>query len=134
MFLHSKVKELTDITVELPSRSQLASAFVTYMGSQPEDIRRKYLKKWSQLMTIEEFDFRKFVSTESQQLVWKGEGLPSDVLSMENAMVILKVSRLQYQHSKCLFISWVAPLSGPSVIQDRKKSNLPSVPRRSLYV
>ena len=85
------MKELTDITEQLPSRSQLASAFVTYMGSQPEDIRRKYLKKWSQLVAIEDFNFRKFLSTESQQLVWKSEGLPSDVLSMENAMVILKV-------------------------------------------
>ena len=37
------------------------------------------------------FDFRRFISTESEQLIWKSEGLPSDDLSMENAMVILKV-------------------------------------------
>ena len=32
------------------------------------------------------------MSTESEQLGWKAEGLPSDDLSMENALVILKVS------------------------------------------
>lgn len=79
------------MTEQLPSRAQLAAGFITYMGSQPEDMRRKYSKKWCQLVEIEEFDFKKFLSTESEQLVWKGEGLPSDVLSMENAMVILKV-------------------------------------------
>jgi len=42
-------------------------------------------------LTIEEkFDVRKFLSTESEQLVWKSQGLPSDELSMENAMVILR--------------------------------------------
>ena len=34
----------------------------------------------------------RFLSTESEQLIWKSEGLPSDELSMENAMVILQVS------------------------------------------
>ena len=33
----------------------------------------------------------RFLSTESEQLIWKSEGLPSDELSMENAMVILQV-------------------------------------------
>ena len=34
------------------------------------------------------------MSTESEQLVWKGEGLPSDDLSVENALVILQVCKL----------------------------------------
>jgi len=33
----------------------------------------------------------RFLSTESEQLIWKSEGLPSDELSMENAVVILQV-------------------------------------------
>ena len=33
----------------------------------------------------------RFLSTESEQLIWKAEGLPSDELSMENAVVILQV-------------------------------------------
>ena len=40
---------------------------------------------------ISTFIYRYFLSTESEQLVWKGEGLPSDDLSVENALVILQV-------------------------------------------
>ena len=40
---------------------------------------------------VEGFDLRRFLSTESEQLIWKSEGLPSDDLSMENALVILQV-------------------------------------------
>ena len=39
------------------------------------------------------FDLRRFLSTESEQLIWKSEGLPSDDLSMENALVILQVKK-----------------------------------------
>lgn len=46
------------------------------------------------LALLQEFDLRRFLSTESEQLTWKAEGLPSDNLSMENAVVILQV-RLQ---------------------------------------
>ena len=60
-------------------------------GRQPEDVRHKYISKWSQLVGIENFDMKKFLSSESEQLVWKSEGLPSDILSIENALIILKV-------------------------------------------
>lgn len=33
----------------------------------------------------------RFLSSESEQLTWKSEGLPADDLSMENAVVILQV-------------------------------------------
>lgn len=39
-----------------------------------------------------EFDLRRFLCTESEQLIWKSEGLPSDDLSVENAIVILQVT------------------------------------------
>ena len=88
-----QVGQLTNETEQLPARSQLAAGFITYLGCQPEDIRRKYLNKWCQMVGIEDFDLKKFLSSESEQLVWKGEGLPSDVLSMDNALVILKVRK-----------------------------------------
>ena len=47
--------------------------------------------KWCEAVGLQGFDFRRFMSTESEQLGWKAEGLPSDDLSMENALVILKV-------------------------------------------
>ena len=40
---------------------------------------------------LEKLDLRKFLCTESEQLIWKCEGLPSDELSIENAIVILQV-------------------------------------------
>lgn len=40
---------------------------------------------------VSEFDLRSFLCSESEQLIWKGQGLPSDDLSMENALVILQV-------------------------------------------
>lgn len=41
---------------------------------------------------LSEFDLRRFLCTESEELVWKSEGLPSDDLSIENALVILQVN------------------------------------------
>lgn len=40
---------------------------------------------------VSEFDLRSFLCSESEQLIWKSQGLPSDDLSMENALVILQV-------------------------------------------
>ena len=77
---------------ELPQRALLAAAFVTYMSSAPEDIRHQCLKNWMEVVGVDSFELRRFLSTESEQLIWKSEGLPSDDLSMENAMVILQVN------------------------------------------
>ena len=75
----------------MPQRALLAAAFVTYMSSAPEDVRQQCLKNWMDAVDVSGFDLRRFLSTESEQLIWKSEGLPSDDLSMENAMVILQV-------------------------------------------
>jgi hypothetical protein len=72
-------------------RALLASAFITYMSSAPEDVRHDCLESWMEFVGVTGFDLRHFLSTESEQLIWKGEGLPSDDLSTENAMVILQV-------------------------------------------
>lgn len=37
---------------------------------------------------MKNFDFKKFMSSETHMIVWKNEGLGSDDLSMENAIVI----------------------------------------------
>ena len=75
----------------LPKLAILSSAFITYLASQSEDKRADYMTKWKQTLNVDEkFDVRKFLSTESEQLVWKSQGLPSDELSMENALVILR--------------------------------------------
>ena len=47
---------------------------------------------WKALLGMnEDFAVHKFLSSESEQLVWKSEGLPADELSVENACAILKV-------------------------------------------
>ena len=90
--LVSKVHELTAELEQLPRRAQLAAGFITYLSSAPEDVRKATMSKWCEAAGLQGFDFRRFMSTESEQLGWKAEGLPSDDLSMENALVILKVS------------------------------------------
>lgn len=51
------------------------------------------LHEWCQALRVPEFNFRTFLSTESQLLTWKKEGLPADTLSMENAIMILNTNR-----------------------------------------
>lgn len=96
LIIFFKVGELTKEIEHLPLRSQLSAAYLNYLGAQPEDVRRSYKGLWCELAGLEEFDMRGFLSSESQMLVWKGEGLPSDNLSMENALMILKVHSWQF--------------------------------------
>ncbi|CAG2190736.1 DNCH2 [Mytilus edulis] len=87
---NQQVGELAAEIQELPKRALLGAGFITYLAQAPEDVRRNCLKSWMEALTVEGFDMRRFLSTESEQLIWKSEGLPSDDLSMENALVILQ--------------------------------------------
>ena len=85
-----QVIELTEELEQLPLRALLASGFITYLSQAPEDKRRSMLHDWMTSVGLDIFDLQSFLSTESAMLVWKSEGLPSDDLSMENALVILQ--------------------------------------------
>ena len=85
-----QVGELAQELEQLPKRAILASGFITYLSQAPEDERQQKLADWLQSVSLESFGLRLFLSTESEQLKWKSEGLPSDDLSMENALVILQ--------------------------------------------
>lgn len=87
---------------ELPKRALLASAFITYLAQAPEDVRRNFMNSWSEALGLQHFDCRRFLSTESEQLIWKAEVLPSDELSMENALVILQVIVIFKIHQSCI--------------------------------
>lgn len=76
---------------QLPRRAQVAAGFITYLSDAPEDVRKSLMAAWCEQVGLQRFDFKRFISSESEQLIWKSQGLPSDDLSMENAMVILKV-------------------------------------------
>ncbi len=85
------MRELADELQGLPISTLLGAAYITYLPSAPEDVRQESLRQWCEGAGLASFDIRQFLSSESEQLVWKGEGLPSDVLSMENAIAILQV-------------------------------------------
>ena len=84
------MNDLGDQFKILRKLSLLSAGLITYLASQSEDKRFEYMNKWKQTLSIDEkLGVRKFLSTESEQLVWKSEGLPSDELSIEYAMGIL---------------------------------------------
>ena len=87
-----QVKQLNEEVQELPKQALLAAAAITYLSQAPEDERREKMRQWVSLVGLQGsgFDLRRFLSSESEQLVWRGEGLPSDDLSVENALVILQ--------------------------------------------
>nr|ADI46936.1 DHC1bm [Volvox carteri f. nagariensis] len=73
----------------LPLSALLAAAYVTYLPSQPEEHRYCVLKDWTSYLNVGDFDVCRFLSSESEMLKWKAEGLPADSLSSQNAVVIL---------------------------------------------
>ncbi|XP_028320044.1 cytoplasmic dynein 2 heavy chain 1 isoform X2 [Gouania willdenowi] len=86
----AQVSEIKNELDTLPVRALLAAAFITYLSAASEDRRRHCLETWMAQSGLQKFDLRSFLCSESEQLIWKSEGLPSDDLSMENALVILQ--------------------------------------------
>jgi dynein heavy chain 2 len=77
----------------VPIKSLLSSAYITFLGQANEGIREKVLREWMITTRVQDYNFRTFLSTESQLLTWKKEGLPADTLSMENAIMIMSTNR-----------------------------------------
>lgn len=99
-----QVSDLSKELSQLPRFALLAAAFMTYLSRASEDVRHAQTEVWrNKLKLSESFELRSFLSTESEQLIWKAEGLPSDSLSIENALVILKVN--------CSFMLWTIFIS-----------------------
>ncbi len=74
---------------QLPLHSLLAAAFCTYLPAQPEAARERQLSAWCARLGLHAFDLAGFMCGESEVLTWQSRGLPSDQLSVENAVVIL---------------------------------------------
>jgi dynein heavy chain 2 len=86
-------KQVEELVVEmehLPRYSLLAAAFLTYLSKAPEDERRLKMNMWKEMIGLQSFQLKSFLSTEKEQLLWKANGLPSDDLSIENALIILQ--------------------------------------------
>ncbi|XP_057206860.1 cytoplasmic dynein 2 heavy chain 1 isoform X3 [Triplophysa rosa] len=101
---NAQVDEISEELDTLPKRAQLAAAFITYLPAAPEDQRRISLDNWINTSGLQKFDLRHFLCSESEQLIWKSEGLPSDDLSMENALVILQLTELRSWSVSCPFL------------------------------
>ena len=82
----------TEISM-VPTTGLLAGAFITYLGGANESKRREILMEWKSLVRLENFKFSTFMCSESQLLKWKGEGLPADHLSIENAIILLNSTK-----------------------------------------
>ena len=81
----------------LPLEALIASAFITYLTSEPENVRAETLRKWSDLLEFNEsFDVLRFLTTQSELLQFKQEGLASDELSLQNAQAILHSMQYSY--------------------------------------
>ncbi|KAM9852784.1 cytoplasmic dynein 2 heavy chain 1 isoform 4-T4 [Aulostomus maculatus] len=101
---NAQMSEIKNELDTLPPRAMLASAFITYLSAAPEDRRRQCLETWMTQAELQKFDLRSFLCSESEQLIWKSQGLPSDDLSMENALVILQINALKLRSVACPFL------------------------------
>lgn len=87
-----QVGEFLDELKEFFKRVLLVSAFIIYLVQVFEDVRRNFMNIWFEVLGVQYFDCRRFFSIESEQLIWKFEGLSLDELFMENVLVILQVN------------------------------------------
>lgn len=83
-----QVGVLTTSLETLSSQALIAAGFTTYLAGYAEDIRRRKLGEWLKKFEMTKFDYMNFMSSESEFLKWKAEGLPSDTLSMQNGLVV----------------------------------------------
>lgn len=86
----AQAKDIQVSISSLPRYTLLSAAFIIYLPNAPEGVRKEKISQWSQITKIDKsFNFCSFMSSESEQLVRKSQGLPSDALSNENAVILL---------------------------------------------
>jgi dynein heavy chain 2 len=93
--IYLQLTELSQDLKQLPVNSLLAAAFITYLSMAPEDLRQSLMSEWQDELSMNNFSFTAFLASEKEQLQWLSEGLPSDQLSVQNALIILQVNMLQ---------------------------------------
>ena len=85
---NKEVENMEQDLKRVPYFCLLGAAFITYLSNAPEDIRKKSLEKWQSMFNIRRFELKHFLSSEREMLQWRSEGLPSDNLSIENALCV----------------------------------------------
>jgi len=72
----------------LSTYTTLAAAYCTYLGQFSEDYRAQANQSWIASVGLESYDILRQMSSESELLTWKAQGLSADRLSQENAVMI----------------------------------------------
>ncbi|CAJ1446190.1 unnamed protein product [Effrenium voratum] len=83
-----QVGEIQRDAALLSTHTCLSAAYCTYLGHFSEDIRQQAHHQWTESRGITTFDFLRIMSSESELLTWKAQGLSADRLSQENAVMI----------------------------------------------
>jgi len=83
-----QLKTMNEDLRMLPRHSYLSAGFTTYLSFHSEDKREAVVKVWKNAARSPDYQFLKFMASESDMLRWKAEGLPGDNLSSENAVTI----------------------------------------------
>ncbi|CAG9831197.1 unnamed protein product [Diabrotica balteata] len=86
----TQLKELSQEIDKLPNNCLLMAAYITYMSSETEEERSNFLSHCAKELNIDIVDAGSFFSTERERMQWQSEGLSSDKLSTENAVMMLK--------------------------------------------
>lgn len=85
----SSLNEIKEGLNDVPYHSLVASSFVNYLANKDEGERTQKLSNWQSLIKISGFSLIDFMSDESEILEFVSQGLPSDQLSVENALISL---------------------------------------------
>jgi len=82
---------------ELPFRTVIAAGFLTFLGKEGETTRNAKLEKWSEVLNLTpKVEILRLMSTESQNLNFKNEGISGDNLSLENIISIKNSQQLSF--------------------------------------
>ena len=86
--------QVLDISNEMiPYNTLLSSAFMTFLGYYNESVREKMFNIWTKSLNFDKHENHtvsliNFLLKESEMLKLKFDGLPTDTLSIENAIII----------------------------------------------
>lgn len=92
-------KEFKAVIVRLVGDTVICTGFLSYQGPFNQDYRNVMTKEWQKLLTDKRIPFSPSINvvdylTSSQQMQeWASQNLPSDDLSIQNAIIVTKAAR-----------------------------------------
>jgi dynein heavy chain 2 len=85
----SSLGEISNAIKSVPSEALISSAYINYLANKDEAVRNEKLGSWNKMLKLGGFSLVNFLSDESEILEFISEGLPTDQLSTENALISL---------------------------------------------